>query len=146
MRAFARLLPMTRFIVALVIGLVAGPALPQHKHSHPLKSQHGGEVVEGRRHHFELVLAPAAEAGVTEVALYVTDHRNRPSKFDSASAEASIRSKGASTTVSLAAAGPSVLKGVGRFAADPAMEVQVTVTLGKLPAEKLVFRPLAPSR
>lgn len=137
---------MTRFLVALTIGLLALPALSQHKHSHPLKSQHGGEVVEGRRHHFELVLVPAAEAGATEVALYVTDHRNRPSKFDSASAEASIASKGATTKVALAAAGPSVLKGVGRFAADPGMEVRVTVVLGKLPPESLVFRPLAPSR
>ena len=137
---------MIRLLVALMLGLLAGTAFPQHKHSHPLKSHHGGEVVEGRRHHFELVLLPAAEAGATEIALYVTDHRNRPSKLDSASAEAEVAAKGASTKVALALAGTGVLKGVGRFAADPALEVRVTVILGKLPPETLRFRPLAPSR
>lgn len=138
--------PFLRFVLVLAAALCAAAAVAQHKHSHPLKSLHGGEVVEGRRHHFELLLLPATEAGSTELSLYVSDHRNRPAKLDAASAEATVVAKGASTKVPLALAGPAVLKGVGRFAADPAMEVRVTVTLGKLPPETLTFRPLAPSR
>lgn len=137
---------MPRCLTALVAALFATAALAQHRHAHPLRSWHGGEVVEGRRHHFELVLLPAAEAGATELALHVTDHRNRPSALESAVAEATVTAKGAATMVPLVLAGANVLKGVGRFPADPAMEVRVAVTVGKLPPETLTFRPLKPVR
>jgi len=137
--------------IALLLGLlltgVAAPAASQHKHAHPLKSQHGGEVVEGRRHHFELVLLPGATGrDAVDVSLYVTSHQNRPVKLERASASVVATAAGRESRFDLALAEGHVLKGAGTFAATPDLTFGVTITIGKLPPEKLVFRPLAPKR
>lgn len=135
------------FAAAVAALLATGPAGAQSRHAHALKSQHGGEVLEGRRHHFELVLLPAAgDSRAVELSLHVTDHHNRPVKVQSAAATAMVRAKGAVLHVPLALAGTSALKGEARFDADAALVVEVTVAIGKLPAETLAFRPLAPGR
>jgi len=135
-----------RFLAAVILAGLAGSALAQHKHSHPLKSHHGGEVLEGRRHHFELVLLPAQDPGSVELSLYVTNHHNRAVKLAAATAQALVRAKGAEVRVPLALTGGNVLKGVAQFEADPALSVELTITIGKLPPETLTFRPLEPKR
>jgi len=128
--------------LAIVSAAASAAAFAQHKHSHPLRSMHGGEVLEGRRHHFELVLLPAQDPGSVELSLYVTNHHNKAVKLESARAEAVVRSGGAEVRVPLLLAGSNVLKGVGRFEAASGLAVELTVAIGKLPAETLTFRPM----
>jgi len=130
----------------MVLAGCSGLAAAQHKHSHPLKSHHGGEVLEGRRHHFELVLLPAADPKSVELSLYVTNHHNRTVKLEAAAADATVRSGAAALRVPLKLAGANVLRGEARFDVAADLSVEVSVRIGKLPPETLVFRPLAPRR
>jgi hypothetical protein len=137
----------TQFLAAIALGACASVASAQHKHAHPLKSQHGGEVVEGKRHHFELVLLPSAgDAAVLEISLYVTNHSNKPVKVDAAEGAALLRSGGRQARAVLATSGKDYLRGSASFAPAADLEVDVTVSIGKLPAEKFTFRPLRPQR
>jgi len=136
--------PRQSLFVALAIASAA--AFAQHKHAHPLRSLHGGEVLEGRRHHFELVLLPAQDPHSVDLSLYVTNHHNKAVNVESAKAQAVVRSGGAEVRVPLVLAGGNVLKGVGRFEAAAGLSVEITVAIGKLPAETLTFRPLEQKR
>ena len=130
----------------IALALTSTAAFAQHKHSHPLKSLHGGEVLEGRRHHFELVLLPAQDPQAVDLSLYVSNHHNKAVKIEAATAQAVVRSGGAEIRVPLVLAGSNVLKGAGRFEAAAGLSVEVTVAIGKLPAETLTFRPLEQKR
>lgn len=140
-------LPAT-LVIAAVLAVGADCASAQHKHAHPLRSQHGGEVVEGRRHHFELVLVPAptGDAGRVELSLYVTNHHNKPVTLEKAQADALLKSAGREARTGLSLVGKDQLKGSVRFEPGPDLEVQVSVAIGQLPAEKLVFRPMKGQR
>lgn len=135
-----------RQFLFVALAIASAAAFAQHKHSHPLKSLHGGEVLEGRRHHFELVLLPAQDPGAVDLSLYVTNHHNKAVKLESAKAEALVRSGGAEVRVPLLLAGSNVLKGVGRFEPVAGLSIELTVAIGKLPAETLTFRPLEQKR
>lgn len=138
---------LSKFAIALVLASAAAHVAAQHKHPHALKSQHGGEVLEGKRHHFELVLLPKPPgSSEVEISLYVTNHHNKPVKLEHAAGEALAASAGRQTRVALALAGANVLRGSASFAASADLVVEVTVMIGKLPAEKFVFRPLAAKR
>jgi hypothetical protein len=139
--------PLKQVAAAIFLCACASLAGAQHKHAHPLKSQHGGEVVEGRRHHFELVLLPSAgDSAVLDISLFVTNHSNRPVTIEAAEGAAQLRSGGQQARVVLAPTGKDYLQGTVRFAPAADLVVDVSVAIGKAPAEKFTFRPLRPQR
>jgi hypothetical protein len=106
---------------------------------------HGGQLRMAGPYHFELVVAKDAKASAdSPLLVYVTDHSGQQ-KFATAGASgtATILSGKQKATLALSPDGDNRMKGMGKYAADPAMKVIVGITLAGKQAEQARFTPLA---
>jgi len=106
---------------------------------------HGGQLRMAGLYHYELVVAKDAKGSAdSPLLVYVTDHSGQQ-KFATAGASgtATVLSGKQKTTLTLAPDGDNRMKGMGKYAADPAMKVIVSITLAGKQAEQARFTPLA---
>jgi hypothetical protein len=133
--------------LAVLVGLAlaAAPALAHDDaYLDTQKAPNGGQLRMAGPYHYELVVAKdATEAKDSAVAVYVTDHAGTKVATAGAAGTATILAGGKKATVSLVPDGDNRLKGAGKYKADAAMKVVVSVTLAGKGAEQARFTPLA---
>lgn len=108
------------FLLITVLSLGLGAAPVAQADSVP--AHHGGQVQDAGPYHFELV------AKANELTLYVLGSGGKKVETQGATGSATVLSRKAKETVSLAPAGGNAIKGSGKFeiAADTKIAVSLT--------------------
>lgn len=114
----------------LTLGLSFGRAAMAHDDAtlDTMVAPNGGQLRVAGPYHFELVVDKAA-TGEAEMPVYVylSDHSGNPQPAAGVTGTATLLSPKGKASVALAADGESRLKGVGKYAADPALKAVVSL-------------------
>ena len=104
---------------------------------------HGGQLRMAGPYHYELVVEKDAKGSAdSPVLVYVTDHGQQKFATAGASGSATVLSGKQKATLTLVPDGDNRMKGMGKYVADPAMKVIVSITLADKQAEQARFTPL----
>lgn len=105
---------------------------------------HGGQLRMAGPYHFELVVAKdSPQAKDNTVAIYVTDHADKPLPVKGVTAKVTLLSGKQKSEAVLSPAGDDVLKGTANYASTPDMKAVVSVTFPNGATEQARFTPLA---
>lgn len=137
---------LTGLALCLVLGAGAQAvyAHGDEMHADASKAANGGQVQVAGANHFELVVTKTSkEAGDNPVVVYLTDSSGKKLPSTGATGTATLLSGKDKTVVTLTPDGDNRMKGMGKYASNPAMKAIVAITLPGKATEQARFTPLA---
>lgn len=132
--------------VALCLVLAAGTVVAHGNevHADALNASNGGQVQVAGANHFELVVTKTSkETGDNPIVVYLTDASGKKLPTAGATGTATLLSGKDKTVVTLTPDGDNRMKGMGKYASNPAMKAIVAITLPGKATEQARFTPLA---
>ncbi len=133
------------FFIAACLTFAGGPAMAHDDATlDTMTAPNGGQLRMAGPYHFELVVdRTASGAADAPVYVYLSDHAGNPQPAKGVTGTAILLSPKGKASVPLAADGESRLKGMGKYAADPALKAVVSLKFADGSTGQARFEPLA---
>jgi hypothetical protein len=135
---------MTAAALSLWLGAGTVYAHGDEVHADASKAANGGQVQAAGQNFFELVVTKTSkEAGDNPVVVYITDSSGKKLPSAGAIGTTTLLSGKAKTLVTLTPDGDNRMKGIGKYASNPAMKAIVSITLPGKATEQARFTSLS---
>lgn len=135
---------LTAAAMCLLLGTGYAHAHGDEVHADAPKAANGGQVQAAGVNYFELVVTKTSkEANDNPVVVLLTDGHGKKLPSAGAKGTATLLSGKDKSVVTLAPDGDNRMKGVGKYASNPAMKAIVSITLPGKATEQARFTPLA---